>query len=147
MVTLQEQALYITTQLNDVAQELTTYTEDNKYDIQFLAVDTLQSINKHKQMDGRKYIPIILTRVEPDIPFTQYGMTTDYLYLSLYFDAPDRGIVEEIVEAYRQANTSKNIVIDDNQITQYIGKLVTQEVERPQDGTVIRKLSASLRVN
>ena len=147
MLTLEQQALLITNQLNDVVDELREYTKDEKYDIQFLAVDTLQSINKYKRIDDKKYIPIILTRVEPDIPFTQYGSVTDYLYLTLYFDAADRGVVEEIVESYRQSNTAKNIYVDESQITQYIGKLVTQETERPQDGTNIRKLSASLRIN
>ena len=143
---LKEQAAIIMQNLNAIALDMFTDTEDDIYDIQFYITDNFQLYNKVTKLDDKEYIPAILSRLEPFVPKSSSGVIVDYLEIRFYAKFQHREALERVIDKYKETHHSVPSLSDTELYTQYIGKFVYENDERSQDGNNLRYFYGILRL-
>ena len=143
---LKEQAAIIMQNLNSIALDMFTDTDNDIYDIQFYITDNFQLYNKVTKLDGKEYIPAILSRLEPFVPKSASGVVVDYLEIRFYAKFQHREALERVIDKYKETHHAVPKLTGAELYTQHIGKFVYENDEKSQDGNNLRYFYGALRL-
>lgn len=153
---LKEQATLINTILNTITQELYENVQiideepvsvpNSDYDLQFFVTDSFQKFDSSFTINDKKYIPVVVRRLDPFVPKSTNGVSIDYLELEIYAPLEHKEAVETILNEYQTRYHAVNQAYSGSFYVQYIGKQVYEEKEKSVDGDLEEYVKSYLRV-